>query len=287
MRNTDASFGGPWTELKLAILKGYLNAYTTALKNQPFRLVYIDAFAGSGGVELTSVELTSHDEEKLKFIEGSASIAVDVDDKPFDEVIFVEKDESRCMQLNSLKDTTPGRVISVVNKDANHYLQTFQLDWTRYRGVLFLDPFATEVEWATIQRIASFQALDTWILFPTSAIARMLPLRREPDAISSEWAHRLNCIYGGDSWRDLYSTDHQFSLFGDEEQQQQRQEGVNGLIEIYKRKLSELFGDRFLDRSRTLRNSKNSALFEFLFCVGSPNGIQLARRIADHLLRKL
>ena len=81
MRNTDASFGGPWTELKLAILKGYLNAYTTALKNQPFRLVYIDAFAGSGGVELTSVELTSHDEEKLKFIEGSASIAVDVDDK--------------------------------------------------------------------------------------------------------------------------------------------------------------------------------------------------------------
>ena len=42
-------------------------------------------------------------------------------------------------------------------------------------GVLFLDPFATEVEWATIEKIASFNALDTWILFPISAITRMLP----------------------------------------------------------------------------------------------------------------
>ena len=165
------------------------------------------------------------------------------------------------------------------------YLQTFQLNRRRHRGVLFLDPFATEVEWATLERIASLQALDTWILFPTSAIARMLPRRREPDAISSEWVHRLNSIYGGDSWRDLYSTGHQFSLFGDE--QQQRQEGVNGLIDIYKTRLSERFGDRFLTRSRTLKNSKNSALFEFLFCVGSPTGLDLAIRIADHLLRKL
>ena len=280
MRSTDASFGGPWTELKLAILKGYLDAYTTALKNQSFRLVYIDAFAGTGGVELTS-----HDEEKQGFIEGSASIAVDIDNKPFDEFIFVEKDEGRCQRLNSLKDNNPGREISVVNRDANHYLQTFRLDWKRCRGVLFLDPFATEVEWETIERIASLQALDTWILFPTSAIARMLPRRREPGAISSEWVNRLNSVYGGDSWRDLYSTGDQFSLFGEE--QQQRQEGVNGLIEIYKRKLSELFGDRFLSRSRTLRNSKNSALFEFLFCVGSPTGRKLATRIADHLLRKL
>ena len=37
-------FGGPWTEDKLDILEGYLDSYTTALKNQPFRLVYIDAF---------------------------------------------------------------------------------------------------------------------------------------------------------------------------------------------------------------------------------------------------
>ena len=152
-------------------------------------------------------------------------------------------------------------------------------------GMETLDPFATEVEWATIKKIASFEALDTWILFPTSAIARMLPLKREPDSISLEWVNRLNRIYGDESWRDLYSINPQRSLFGDAEQQ--RQEGIDRLIETYKSKLDQLLGDRFLKRSRTLKNSKNSALFEFLFCVGNPEGIDPAMGIAEHILKDL
>ena len=84
---------------------------------------------------------------------------------------------------------------------------------------------------------------------------------------------------------DLYSVNPQISLFGDEEQQ--RQEGIDGLIRIYKNKLTQLFGDRFLEKSQTLKNSKNSALFEFLFCVGNPNGIGPAIRIAEHILKDL
>jgi len=41
------AFGGPWTLEKLGILESYLNAYTTALKSQPVRPMYIDAFAGA------------------------------------------------------------------------------------------------------------------------------------------------------------------------------------------------------------------------------------------------
>ena len=280
MSSANTGFGGPWTEEKLAILKKYLDAYTTALKNQPFRLIYIDAFAGTGEVELASV-----DEGKKEFIEGSAKIAVNVDEKPFDEYIFVEKDQGRSIQLNSLKEAYKNKNIQIENEDANDFLQNLQKDWQRYRGVLFLDPFATEVEWATIKKIASFEALDTWILFPTSAIARMLPKKREPDNISQKWVNRLNRIYGDESWRDLYNISPQLSLFGDEEQQ--RPEGIDGLIEIYKSKLDQLFGDRFLNQSRTLKNSKNSALFEFLFCVGNPNGIGLAMDIAEHILKDL
>ena len=39
-----------------------------------------------------------------------------------------------------------------------------QSRWSQWRGVLFLDPFATQVKWSTIERIAGFNALDTWIL---------------------------------------------------------------------------------------------------------------------------
>ena len=46
-------FGGDWTVHKLNILECYLDAYTTALKKQPFDLVYIDTFAGSGKIGLS------------------------------------------------------------------------------------------------------------------------------------------------------------------------------------------------------------------------------------------
>ena len=48
---SSSSFGGPWTQEKLEILRRYLNAYTDVLKKQPFKLTYVDAFAGAGLLE--------------------------------------------------------------------------------------------------------------------------------------------------------------------------------------------------------------------------------------------
>ena len=41
-------FGGRWTADKLQVLREYVHFYTTALSGQTFKLVYIDAFAGTG-----------------------------------------------------------------------------------------------------------------------------------------------------------------------------------------------------------------------------------------------
>ncbi|HSN87955.1 MAG TPA: three-Cys-motif partner protein TcmP, partial [Thermoanaerobaculia bacterium] len=72
-------FGGDWTATKLEILRRYLEAYTTALKNQPFRTAYIDAFAGTGYRVLkhadpeTSLLFSDLAEEApQKLLEGSA-----------------------------------------------------------------------------------------------------------------------------------------------------------------------------------------------------------------------
>ena len=271
-------FGGNWTLEKLKILENYLNAYTTALKDKPFKLTYVDAFAGTGNVDL-------QDRHMLQFVDGSAQRAISVRDKCFDKLIFVEKDLGRCTELRALSASHPRRDIEIENSDANSFLDKMQMDWSRWRGVLFLDPFATEVSWSTIERVANFNALDTWILFPVSAIGRMLPKSRKPDDISGAWVNRLMIIFGDDSWRDLYQRSAQGELFG--EVGEEREPGVDGLLNIYKTKLSGLFGSRFLERTKTLKNSKNSPLFEFMFCVGNQNGIPLAKRIADHLLRGL
>ena len=42
------AFGGPHTELKLQVVMEYLEGYLKVMRNQKFRLSYIDAFAGTG-----------------------------------------------------------------------------------------------------------------------------------------------------------------------------------------------------------------------------------------------
>ncbi|MDE2780141.1 MAG: three-Cys-motif partner protein TcmP [Chloroflexota bacterium] len=271
-------FGGDWTAEKLRILESYLDAYTTALKNQPFKLMYIDAFAGSG-----SIDLGPREEETRDLIEGSAQRAVTIVDKPFDRLVFVEKDPNRFRRLERLRTANPERDIRTERSDANDYLEHLNEIWQQWRGVLFLDPFATEVNWETIERISGFNALDTWLLFPASSIARILPRSKRPEDVSEGWTIRLNKIFGDESWRDLYSQSPQLSFF--EEDRMERDPGVEGIVTIYKRKLKGLFRDRFLDESITLKNSRNSPLFEFMFCVGSPSGIGPAKRIARHLMR--
>ena len=279
LAETRAEYGGLWTIDKLNILEHYLDSYTTALKNAPFRLLYIDGFAGTGRVELGR--------DATEFIQGSATRALLTADRPFDRLVLVETDPYRYSELVRLQEEHNGRDIHVINMDANEFLKDLRQNWREWRGVLFLDPFATQVEWSTIERIAGFKALDTWIMFPVSAIARMLPTSRRPDDIDPGWVARLTRVFGDESWRGLYRQNPQLTLFGDVEHERDR--GVKELVEIYKNKLGRLFGDRFLSSSRTLKNSKGSALFEMIFCVGSdsPKAIIPAKRIAQHIVEKM
>ena len=281
-QNRATTFGGSWTIEKLDILESYLDAYTTMLKNQPFKLMYIDAFAGTGRIEFSG---DADDDDVRNFVSGSAERAVKIDNKPFDKLLFVEKEPDRCAKLEKFLATHPERNVVIENSEANEFLYGLDEDWLRWRGVLFLDPFATEVEWRTIEKIAGFKALDAWMLFPVSAIMRMLPKSKRPDDITGGWVTRLTKVFGDESWRELYRESPQQPLFGGVEHE--RTTGVDGLLEIYKKKLTKLFGDRFLKKSRTLKNSRNSPLFEFVFCVGNSKGLDPAKRIAKHILEHL
>ena len=271
-----AEYGGGWTIEKLSVIGHYLDRYTTAMKNQPFRLMYIDAFAGTGRVGFGQAE--------TEFIHGSAMRALLTKDKPFDRIVLVENDPSHYAELERLRNKHRDRDIEVRNMDANQYLRYLREDWSIWRGVLFLDPFATQVEWSTVEKIAGFGALDTWIMFPVSAIARMLPTSKRPDEIADGWVNRLERVYGDDSWRELYRESRQLDLFGRVEHE--RDPGIDGLVTIYETKLIQLFGERFLLDTRILKNTKGSALFVMMFCVGSsnPRAVALAKRIAKHIV---
>ena len=276
-------FRGPWTREKLDILKRYLDAYTTALKDTRFNLIYVDAFAGSGTwrSEIGYMPDDYDDFEEVHL--GSAGLALEVDDRPFDQLLFIEKDPARSLELERMRLDNWERSIAVRNGDANEELPLFCRNMGSYdRAVVFLDPFATEEQWSTVEVIAETQKIDCWILFPLMAIARLMPRDNEPP---SAHAARLDLVFGGrQHWEDFYQPQPQLSLFGDTNVE--RLGGSDQIAFRYQQRLREAF-TRVAERSRRLHNTKNSPLFELFFAAGNPNGAPIAVRIANHILNHL
>ena len=275
-------FGGRWTGEKLEILGRYLNAYTTALKNQGFfNLVYVDAFAGSGTWSPQSGYDVDDYEDFASLLQGSASIALDVEDKPFDRFVFIEKDVNRADSLRELRASHTNRKICVVNEDANVALPKFcEAMKTNDRAVVFLDPFATEVDWDTVEAIAKTEKIDCWILFPRMAVSRMMPRESEPSDALSE---RLNRIFGGrEFWSVLYSPSPQQPLFGETTRIRR---GGEAVAHHYRARLETAFV-RVAPTERVLRNSRNSPMFDLFFAASNPRGAAVAIPIADDILKK-
>lgn len=277
-----ASFGGKWTEQKLEILRRYLDAYTTALKDQPFRLIYVDAFAGEGSWEPPFVD-SSDDYADFRYLRnGSPRIALSIEDKAFDKFVFVEKDTKRFRNLTTLLQEFPDRDIDVWSDDANIAIPRWCNDLQDYdRAVVFLDPFATEVSWSTVARLAATQKVDCWVLFPLRAVARLMPIQREP---SDVWASELDRIFGGrEHWENLYYESSQVSLFGDA-RQQEREVGSRLIVNAYRKRMVSSFAS-VAPTSRILRNSRGAPMFDLIFAASNPKGSRIAVDIADYILR--
>ena len=295
--NASNRFGGDWTERKLGILREYLERYTTALKDQRFTLIYVDAFAGTGFVDIGSANrspetpylVTEVDADTAGILKGSTRLALEVDSRPFDRFVFVEHNATYAAELQRMRTEFPDRDIHIQTADANVFLpawcesqnRRFGIPWRGQRAVIFLDPFATEVDWQTVQSIAETKSVDLWILFPLSALTRILPTERQPD---EEWAAVLDRVFGGSEWRDaLYSTQIQPTLFGEDQVLTVRND-QQAIVDAYLAKLNTVF-EAVADAPRWFLNSRNSPQFAFMFAASNPIGAPIAARIANHLLR--
>lgn len=278
-------FGGSWTREKLGILRRYLDAYTTALKHSGFNLVYVDAFAGEGSWRSSSQTYYTVDDygEFKELHEGSPRIAIGIQDKPFDKFVFIESNAGRCQSLEALRFENPTRDIVIRNEDANLELTSFCHNMSDFdRAVVFLDPFATEVSWDTVDTLAQTAKVDCWILFPVSAIARMMPRDNEP---SMPLSIQLDRIFGGrEHWHEaVYRLPDQMSFF-EENVDKERDPGSDQIARCYRKRLEEVFY-KVSRTPRKLLNSKNSPMFELFFAASNPQGSSVAVPIADYILK--
>lgn len=300
-KRTGHRFGGDWTTTKLEVLAGYLQSYTTALKDKPskehpFVKAYIDAFAGTGyrqprggaGQDKARPQLLLPDlaeQEPQALLDGSARLALKTA-PPFDHYLFIDRSEARCHQLEALKDEFPHLAgsIQITRGEANAEIQALcRRDWRSRRAVLFLDPYGMQVEWRTIEAVARTQAIDTWILFPLGIGVNRL-LKRSGD-IPESWRHRLDSLLGTVDWFDeFYSVEQTSTLFGAAEETVKRA-STKIIGRYFVDRLKSIFAD-VSDKPRVLSNSSNCPLYLLCFAVGNAKGAPTALRIANHLLER-
>ena len=294
-------FGGEWTTAKLKVLAGYLESYTTTLKDKPlkerpFRKGYIDAFAGTGSRD------TRHDEEigastqallvpdqaekePQELLDGSARLALKTEPR-FDPYVFIERSAKRCAELKALKSEFPGLAddIQVRQGDANAEIQDLcKKDWKSHRAVLFLDPYRMQVEWKTIEAIAATKAIDLWLLFPLGIGVNRL-LTKTGD-IPVSWRNRLNILLGTEDWYDeFYKVKTTPTLFG--AQDLVVKATMETIGRYFNKRLQSIFAG-VVDEPGVLRNFANNPLYLLCFAAGNERGKDIAIRIASHLLKEL
>ena len=294
---SNQSFGGKWTEQKLLALEKYLRAYlqifTKNSKAKMFTRHYVDAFAGSGwrsiskestNVTQLSFPILEDIDEIKKYAEGSVRRVLSLDDAlDFHRYWFVEKDNQHAESLRKMIATDfpdKNERFQIEKCDANQFIPKWinNLQWND-RAVVFLDPYGMDVKWTTIEIIAKSKKVDLWMLFPTSAVIRLMPKKYPP---KEEWEHRLTEFFGDDSWKDeFYQESIQPDIFG--ETGTERTVTDESVANYLLRRLENIFAG-VIDQPLVLKNSRNSTLFMLVFAAGNPNGAELAKRIANNIV---
>lgn len=282
---TSQKFGGNWTEEKLNIFTSYLDAYLIALQNQKFKKIYIDAFAGTGEIETR---------DGGKYLVGSAKRALAADRK-FDRYYFIEADSQKAGELQEMINTEFPQMRSIVTifcGDANDTLVKIisSVDWRYNRGLLFLDPYATQVNWSTLENVARTKSIDVWYLFPFSALERMLPKNGKYD----KWEDCIDRLLGDSGWREeFYKKDPQMTLFdlipetGQSNSERMVKDANPDHIKAYILSRLKTIFPCVSKNSKIFRNSRNSPMFLFCFAISSESlkAQRLALRMADHILK--
>ncbi|MBA1344959.1 three-Cys-motif partner protein TcmP [Rhizobium sp. WYCCWR 11146] len=281
---------GPWAKEKLDILARYLEFYTKVLKNQRWRTIYVDAFAGGGRAQVRSkneplamLELLeapiAQDTDQAEFLDGSPKVALSISN-PFSRYVFIEPDANRAEELSDVAaEFGERRQITKLKTQAAEgiaWVTSQAISKNSHRGVAFLDPFGARLEWSSVQALANTGLFEVVVNFALNmAINRMLP---NDGDVPVAWADTLDRYFGSHEWFDeVYSFD-AHGLFASTEIRK-RDDYSDRLLELYRRNLKNAFG--FVSTPRLICNTRGAPLYYLLWAGPHRKGLEGA----DYILR--
>ena len=133
---------GPWSEIKLDILRDYAAPYSRILKSNGFHHGYIDAFSGPG------LHIRKAGGEEVL---GSPLVALGVE-PPFDEYHFIDLDGEK---VNFLQGQVGDRLdVTFYKADSNQVMLESVLPRFTYakrtRALCVLDPYTLTLDWRVV-----------------------------------------------------------------------------------------------------------------------------------------
>ncbi len=282
-------FGAGHTKRKLAVLDKYLGVYTRML-HAKFRLMYVDAFAGTDEILLSqsTAPLLPGIASESEVVEGSAVRAL-ANDPPFDEYVFIEKHKRKLDQLEAeLRARFPDRIglCRFVCADANDAIRKIcnQTNWSETRAVIFLDPFGNQIAWETLASIAATKAADLWYLFPSGlGVYRQIPNSKKP---LSQQAKSVTKILGSDEWLRLFTRETTSDdLFGNPRTETSKVGDVEAITVHAIDRLRSIFEGGVLDEWVRL-GGKKVPWYSLLFACSNPSPAakELAHKIANWIV---
>lgn len=280
-------FGGEWTKQKLHIIDEYLKSYSRVLKYQNVKKIYIDGFAGSGKTELKDGKtidlplLGVHEEQTSTIVDGSALLSLKYD---FDAYYFLELDKNRIDELKAnISLSYPQKLSKVhfINGDSNQtLLDVVNKITVRDRCLMFLDPYALELNWTTLETISKCGVIDLWYLFPLSLIR----LINKDGKITEGNITKVNTILGTDKWQeDLFEESKQLDMFG--EQVVKERVEYEKVIEYINGRFKTIF-PYVSPKSKMLINVKKNAPM-FLLCFMMTNTSIKAVSAAERIVKSV
>jgi three-Cys-motif partner protein len=275
---------GPWAKEKLDALARYLDFYTKVLKNQPWRTIYVDAYAGGGRAVIRPEVRAQPDSPNLfgepppidpdarELIDGSPRLALALKN-PFDRYVFIDPDPHRAGELEELKaEFGEARSIKVVRATASEgiaWVTAQRIQRDTHRGVAFLDPFGAGLEWASIQRLAGTGLFEVVVNFALSmAIQRMLPNSGE---VPEGWAATLDSYFGDRAWfAEVYQQ--KGGLLFEAGGHEKRPDYSERLLALYRAQLRSAFG--YVSSPRLIRNTRGAPLYYLLWAGPHKKGLE-------------
>jgi three-Cys-motif partner protein len=261
---------GPWSEVKLDILKRYAVEYSKILSNQKnpsFFHVYIDAFAGAG------VHLSKKTGEMVL---GSPLNALLVE-PPFREYHLIDLDGDKIDGLGEMI----GKRNDVLLHKGNCNQVLLQKVFPRVqrndyrRGLCLLDPYGLTLDWKVVQEAGTMQSLDVFINFPIYDI-NINVLRRDSSTALPLHIERMNAYWGDESWRDV-AYDKLPGLFGDMEEKVSN----DRFAEAFRRRLKDVARFTRVPDPLPMKNGKGSIVYYLFFASQKNTAENIVKYIFD------